>query len=118
MMDAQEVRFWSKVSLGHENGCWVWVGAMDGGGYGRVYTKGRPRAHKAAWVYLRGPVPDGLELDHLCRNRACVNPKHLEPVTHRENLLRGMAPAAINSRKTHCPKGHALGPGNLVADGR
>jgi hypothetical protein len=58
------------------------------------------------WEHLVGPVPDGLELDHLCRNPGCVNPDHLEPVTHKENMLRGFNPSATNARKTHCHKGH------------
>ena len=64
------------------------------------------RAHKVVWERLRGPVPDGLVLDHLCRNRACVNPDHLEPVTQRVNSLRGVGAAAQQARKTHCKYGH------------
>jgi len=94
--------------------CFVWSGSLTRG-YDKFWhtpNKSIP-AHKWAWEMWNGPVPDGLVLDHLCRNRACVNPAHLEPVTHRENLLRGETHAAKNSKKTHCPKGHPLVPGNL-----
>jgi hypothetical protein len=70
-------------------GCWQWPGALDESGYGQVVVGGRNRAiHSVAWEYLMGPIPSGLELDHKCRNRACANPAHLEPVTHVENMAR------------------------------
>lgn len=73
-----------------ENGCWVWNGAKSPLGYGRVSRDGRwQEAHRVVYEDLRGPIPKGLSLDHLCRNPSCVNPDHLEPVTHRENLRRG-----------------------------
>lgn len=65
-------------------------------------------SHRYSYEELIGPVPTGLTLDHLCRNRACVNPSHLEPVTHRVNILRGESPSAKNAVKTHCPAGHRL----------
>src|SRR5688572_21764976 len=70
-------------------------------------------AHRLMYVALRGPIPDGLELDHLCRNHACVNPWHMEPVTGRVNKLRGTSPSAVHAAKTHCPKGHAYTPENV-----
>lgn len=82
--------------------CWEWVGSRDEDGYGRQGVGSSNRlAHRLSYLIFVGPIPDGLELDHLCRNRACVNPDHLEPVTHRVNCLRGEAP-----RRTHCPRGH------------
>lgn len=78
--------------LVNENGCWIWQRSLGEKGYGVVRVDGRlVGAHKAYWERENGPVPDGLELDHLCRVRKCVNPAHLEPVTHRENVRRGYA---------------------------
>lgn len=90
-----------------ENGCWEWVGNTDSQGYGRLTNRATRKmagAHRFMYERLVGPVPAGLTLDHLCRNRACCNPSHLEPVTHRENALRGVSFAAVNARKTHCAK--------------
>ncbi len=99
-------RFWEKVQK--TDGCWEWL-ASRVAGYGRfraVSGEAHVQAHRWAYEALIGPIPDGLEIDHLCRNRGCVNPAHLEPVTARENVRRGIAPAAVNARKTHCPRGH------------
>jgi hypothetical protein len=89
-------------------GCWLWAGAVVGNGYGKIKVDGRLKyAHRVAYEQSVGPVPPGYELDHLCRVRCCVNPAHLlEPVTHRENTLRGGAPTADNARRTACPHGH------------
>jgi hypothetical protein len=79
-------------------------------GYGRISRGGRRAAyipvHRAAWELAGGTIPAGLEIDHLCRNRLCCNPAHLEPVIHRVNVLRGEGLAARNAVKTHCPRGH------------
>jgi hypothetical protein len=93
------------------NGCRVWMGPITNAGYGRMAWTGTGRieygAHRIAYLAFVGPIPSGLVVDHLCRNRLCVNPEHLEPVTVRENVMRSpIAQAAINARKTHCPKGH------------
>ena len=96
-------------------GCWIWQGVRVGG-YGQIGKEnngGMVYAHRAAYELIVGPIPDGLTLDHLCRNRACINPDHLEPVTMKENVLRGMSPTAINARKTHCNNGHPLDGDNL-----
>ena len=96
--------------------CVVWVGYRNEMGYGRVNVGGSNYlVHRLAWVAHYGQdVPEGLTLDHLCRNKACVNPSHLEAVTQQINVHRGTAPAAINLTVTECPKGHPLEPGNLV----
>lgn len=95
-------------------GCWTWIGSRDVEGYGRM-TAGRksPKAHRLVYEALVGPIPPGLHLDHLCRNTSCVNPAHLEPVTPRENILRGVGVAALNATKTHCKHGHPLSGQNL-----
>ena len=95
-----------------ENGCWVWTGPLAEG-YGCMNWKGAPSgrieygAHRISYSVHVGPIPEGMHLDHLCRNRACVNPDHLEPVTPQDNILRSpIAQGALNARKTHCPTGH------------
>lgn len=71
-------------------------------------------AHRFSYEILVGPIPEGMELDHLCKNRRCVNPAHLEPVTHHENLIRGNGFTGINARKTHCSRGHELSQDNIL----
>jgi hypothetical protein len=99
--------------------CWLWRGETSRKGYGRVavgrQSKGSRRrftAHRLLYEALVGPIPDGLTLDHLCRNRICVRPEHLEPVTAAVNNLRGYSPTAINAAKTHCIRGHEFNPAN------
>lgn len=106
-------RFWSKVEKTEE--CWEWKAGKDWDGYGNFFVSHTRciKAHRFAYEILVGSIPEGLTLDHLCRNRGCVNPKHLEPVTHKENILRGEGHAAHNARKTHCPNGHPLEGNNL-----
>lgn len=96
------------------DGCLVWTGIVSTAGYGRIKVGGRRRpAHRVSYELARGPIPEGLELDHLCRNRRCIEPTHLEPVTTRENLLRGATIPAANLQKTHCPAGHPYAGANL-----
>jgi len=81
------------------SGCWVWTGSLQGGGYARIMTDGRMQpAHRVAYELKHGPIPDGLEMDHLCRVRCCVNPDHLEAVTTSVNQLRGNAPSVVAAR--------------------
>ena len=108
-------KFESLYSPEPNSGCWLWHGSGDELGYGRFWDGKRDvQAHRWAYEHFVGPIPDGLVIDHLCRVPACVNPDHLEPVTQRVNLLRGLAPTAINARKTYCSRGHALVGKNLI----
>jgi hypothetical protein len=134
----EQERFWEKVN---KNGpipadrpelgpCWLWTGcitqdtAAHKGGYGRfwLYRPAQPfkqiPAHRYAYEQLVGPIPPTLEPDHLCRNRACVNPGHIEPVTRRENVLRGSNPGAINAKKQYCNNGHLLAGDNVRMEGK
>jgi hypothetical protein len=100
-----------KIDFTAPNGCWQWTGHRNKGGYGlmrgRDWRDVHQRAHRLTYELLVGPIPEGLELDHLCRNRGCVNPAHLEPVSHRVNILRSpVAPPAVHAKKTHCVNGH------------
>jgi hypothetical protein len=100
-------------------GCLEWTGSRNPRGYGwvRLPGNGPPVAvHRVVYLTQCGEIGYGLSLDHLCRTRACANPDHLEPVTHRTNVMRGTGLTAANSRRTHCPSGHPLSPGNLAAD--
>jgi hypothetical protein len=100
------------------DGCIVWIGRLHRSGYADFYVDGKlVMAHRFAYEQANGPIPEGMQLDHLCRNRRCVNPNHLEPVTSRENTMRSpISPAAVNARKTHCVNGHALDGENLRID--
>lgn len=100
-------RFWRKVSVNPVTGCWEWTASKSSSGYGRFLFHGRLwQAHRIAFEVLCWPVPLALDIDHLCRNRACCNPSHLEPVTRKENIRRGVSPCAANAKKTCCSNGH------------
>lgn len=106
------------------SGCWIWMRGLDTNGYGRFHASDaeghqptQRSAHRESYKHFIGPIPDDLQLDHLCRVRCCVNPAHLEPVTGAENFTRGNG--TLHQRlKTHCPKGHPYEPWNLRADVR
>lgn len=104
------------------NDCWLWARAKHPLGYGNMRISGKTQyAHRVVYEALVGEIPAGYSLDHLCRASACVNPDHLEPVTHKENVLRGVGPTAENSQKTHCQHGHEFTNENTritVAGGR
>ncbi len=97
-------RLWPKVDTSGD--CWEWLAYRNPAGYGIFSYGGRERrAHRVVWQVLVGEISDGLEIDHLCRNRGCVNPDHLEPVTRLENLRRGIQRSG-NSGMSHCRRGH------------
>lgn len=105
---ADTERFWSKVEI--SGSCWRWLGRPNNTGYGVFsFAHTSTSAHRASYIINVGQIPDGLHLDHLCGNRMCVNPAHLEPVTRTENQRR------ITERKTACSYGHALTPENVLA---
>lgn len=89
--------------------CWLWTASIHPTGYGQFQLG---RAHRVAYELRNGPIPDGLTLDHLCRVRNCVNPDHLEPVTRKVNILRGMGLSAQRARQTHCTRGHPFDEAN------
>ena len=107
-------RFWIRVEpLG---ACWIWTGAKVWG-YGVVGFNGKQwKAHRYAYTRVVGPIPEGMELDHLCKTKPCVRPSHLEAVTRAENNRRSNSPTARNARKTHCKWGHAFTPENIERD--
>ena len=109
-------RFTRKYINTGPGGCWLWTAGKNEKGYGTFSLDGEKRkAHRVAYEQYVGPIPDGLEIDHLCRHRGCVNPAHLEAVTHAENMARG-----ANAMKTHCARGHEYAGDNVyrTPDGR
>lgn len=110
-------RFAAKIA---QNGdCWEWTGGKTANGYGHISIgQGVCRvAHRVSYELHVGPIPDGFQIDHLCRNRGCVNPNHLEAVTPQENVLRSESPSALNATKKLCVRGHLLDGENLRMDG-
>jgi hypothetical protein len=114
-------RFNEKFIPEPNSGCWLWLGTLNKGGYGDICRNGRvekhAQAHRVAYELYVGPIPAGLDLDHLCRVRCCVNPAHLEPVTRSENVKRGLMPAINRARavaQTHCVHGHEFTAENTI----
>lgn len=103
--------------IDNETNCWLWRGCKDRKGYGKIRVSGFTwLAHRLAYEAFKGPIPEHLELDHTCRNTSCVNPEHLEAVTHEENCRRGISKTtsgAWQRAKTHCPRGHLYSGSNL-----
>lgn len=111
-------RLWSKLDRSDPKACWVWPGGKNRKGYGVIesgapYHRPRP-AHRVAYELTIGPIPEGLVIDHLCRNHSCVNPAHLEAVTIRENIMRGVNPKVLLHLARKCKRGHDLTPENSV----
>lgn len=100
---------WARLR-GARCACWLWDGRRNAAGYALAEIEGRTRnLHTFIWELTRGAKPaEGFDVDHVCRNRACVNPDHFEAVPHRVNVLRGVSPPAVAARQTHCLRGHAL----------
>ncbi len=99
------VRFWSRIKKTED--CWLWLGSKNRDGYGLFSLNGEKiRVHRITWTLKNGEIPEGLVSDHLCKNRACVNPDHIEMVTNGENVLRGESLSAKNKRKVKCQHGH------------
>lgn len=108
---SHEGEWWTPEPL---TGCWLWMRACFVTGYGRiVIARKLLLAHRVAYQLLRGPIPAGLQIDHLCRQRSCVNPAHMEAVTQRVNILRGTGMSARHAAQTHCVRGHEFSPDNL-----
>lgn len=107
-IDSLPERFQKKINIDRESGCWLWSSAVDSRGYGRVSYQGKNRkAHRVVYETLTAkPLKKRMTLDHLCRVRNCVNPSHLEATSLKVNILRGISPSAVNSRKAKCPNGH------------
>lgn len=118
MAPALAERFWPKVERLGDVDCWLWTGVKQGSGYGQFWLNGRMQpAHRVSYELVVGPIPAGLVIDHLCRVHHCVNPLHLEPVTHQTNVDRGesyLISAAVRGTKTHCPQGHPYEGDNLI----
>ena len=115
-VDRLMARMEAKYTTEPNSGCWLWFGSQGTRGHGQIWESGRVRpAHAVMYERSVGPIPEGLEIDHLCRTPCCVNPKHLEPVTHMENVRRGTAgriSGARNAAKTHCSNGHVFDEAN------
>lgn len=102
---------------GGPDACWPWTGSLRSNGYGMLCSRGQQiSSHRASYQTYIGPIPDGMALDHTCRNRACGNPMHLEPVTNKVNVLRGVGPTAQNAAKSHCVNGHLFDEQNTRID--
>jgi len=107
-------RFFDKVVFYSDSTCWEWIGAKRRDGYGNFMINGKMiQAHRYSYELYNGTLIQGLVIDHLCRHTSCVNPDHLDQISRKENVLRGISPAAINYRKSHCNNGHPLSGDNL-----
>lgn len=116
MSETHQRRFLGNITVG--DGCWEWQGARTGVGYGALNVGGKAKsAHRLAYEWFVGPIPEGLLIDHLCRVRHCVRPDHLEAVTFDENVRRGLA-GVLRTPATHCKRGHEFTPENTLINRR
>lgn len=110
------IDFMNKVHK-DDNDCWIWKGYIDKDGYGTFsYRSKEMRAHRWSYMHFVGSLDNNLTIDHICNVRACVNPKHLQQIPIKDNILRGSGPSARNAKKTHCRHGHAFADNNVVHD--
>lgn len=115
--EAVATQLMRRVTRDAASGCWLFTGYLNNDGYGHIAVEGRFfGAHRLSYELARGPIPDGLHLDHLCKTRNCVNPDHLEPVTAHENWRRGASPTLANSLKVECVNGHEFDVANTYVD--
>ena len=109
-----EIRFWRLAETGHKSTCWNWIGSLDPDGYGCFWVdKKLIKAHRFSLEFAKGKILPGLTIDHLCKNRRCVNPSHMQLVTLKDNILRGESPAAKAARRTCCSAGHEYVEGSF-----
>lgn len=117
-MGRRKLKLEELYERGRDEDCWPWLGPITKHGYGRK-SRCNIGAHRLVWERERGPIPEGLFIDHICRNRRCVNPSHLRPVTPRINCIENSTSlAALNFAKTHCDRGHEFTPQNTIVSGR
>lgn len=114
-LDALPDRILDRIAFEPTTGCWLWIGSHNCNGYGSLWRDGASRlAHREVYEATVGPISPGLTCDHLCRVRCCVNPDHIEPVTNRVNILRGVGATAQKARKSECMRGHPLSGDNVI----
>ena len=102
-------RFWRRIEPEPNSGCWLWIGATNGNGYAKLSVNGRMNeAHRVSYEMFVGKIPIGLDIDHLCRIRSCVNPNHLRILTRQQNVMCGQHPNVIRSRANRCLRGHTF----------